>query len=476
MTRATVNPARQQLRSALAELLSDYCDAKGLETGGKLRGGREQHSKYARVRPETHSKHEGFPEADLAWLHKGKVLWKFYILPDGHVSRRLNQRLRFTENVIICVDSAGNMGFIEPTGLLGMLAERFASIDSYKIRSLARDMPLARVPLPNLQFDGIVSENRQFVKDHFSLRMQTGLVQRPVPGQFLQLMCDPAPHTESPRYRRYVRGERSWPKLRGAEISGRRPFLRRPFSVASYGPLSQRSVLVETRGFVVELARIINWMDSEIEVIYRRLPGGPGTNALAKYGKGDKINIVGPLGRGFTFSPAPNVALLAGGGIGAPPLKFLAEELLNSGSEVKIFLGAITKSRLPFELRGTRRDKVTTFERMGLDHFVCTDDGSAGRRGLVTDPLAEYLEGNRNTVGSTRIFACGPRPMLAALNGLACHYDLPCEALLEERMACGFGACISCVCAVKEPGQKARFTRICTEGPAFDVRTVMWHA
>jgi dihydroorotate dehydrogenase electron transfer subunit len=94
----------------------------------------------------------------------------------------------------------------------------------------------------------------------------------------------------------------------------------------------------------------------------------------------------------------------------------------------------------------------------------------------VTAPLIQYLEKRKKAAGNVKIFACGPRPMLAALEGIATRYDVACEALLEERMACGFGACISCVCGVKEAGGETRYTRICTEGPAFDMKKVMWHA
>ncbi|MBI5115686.1 hypothetical protein HZA56_04385 [Candidatus Poribacteria bacterium] len=476
MTTAIVKTARPQLRFALAELLSIYSDAKGLQTGGKLCHGGAELSERVSTRARTSREHGVYSEPDLIWLHKGRPSWKFYILPDAQVLRKLTPKPGFADSVIICADPSDNLGFIEPARLLEALAEGFAPIDSLKVRSLARDVSAIPVPRLDSQFDGLVLENNQFIKDHHSLRVRTGLVQRPTPGQFLQVMCDPAPHAQSPRYRRHARSDRHWPKLSGLELLGQRPFLRRPFSVASYGPSSRRSTSYGSDHPGMDVVRLINWMEPELEVVYRRLPEGPGTSALAKYASGDKINIVGPLGKGFTFFPKPKVALLVGGGIGAPPLNLLAEELLNCGVEVRMFLGAVTRSRLPFELRGVRKDKVKMFERMRLNHIVCTDDGSAGRRGLVTQPLAEYLESHRDSLRSSRIFACGPRPMLAALSGLADHYNIPCEALLEERMACGFGACISCVCAVKAPGQKARFTRICTEGPAFDVRTVMWHA
>jgi dihydroorotate dehydrogenase electron transfer subunit len=416
------------------------------------------------------------PEPDLIWLEGRRLLWKFYVLPGRSLLRRLSPGLDFGADGVVCADLSNNLGVVEPSQLLDFLAANSALIDEDQARALAREMPSVLIPFPDFHFKGVVRKNHQFVKDHFSLRIRSGLVPKPAPGQFLQVMCDPAPHAQNPKYRCVSCSRGRWPKLRGIELLDRHPFLRRPFSIASYGPPSPRRSLEDTRRLGAGWMHLVNWVESEFEIIYRRLPGGSGTEALARYATDDTIDVVGPLGKGFTIAPLPEVALLVGGGIGAPPLLFLAEELVRNGVKVKIFLGAITKSRIPFRSRGEPEHRIARFERMGLSPVVRTDDGSAGRPGLVTEALVEYLEKEWKASTATKIFACGPRSMLAALSGVANRYDLPCEVLLEERMACGFGACISCVCAVKEPGQRARFTRICSEGPAFDVRTVMWHA
>ncbi len=393
--------------------------------------------------------------------------------------RRVVQRLRgelldYARDGIVCVDSSGNVGIVEPQRLLRFLIEN--AILGDKAASLSKNLPTPSLPFPEYHITGVLKKNSQFLKDHFSMRIGTGLTHKPAPGQFLQVMCDSAPHRTTGRYRSSTYTDRHRPVLRGIELREKKPFLRRPFSIASYGPPSQKHTLADARRLGAQWIRLVQWTESEFEIIFRKLPEGPGTTALADYAAGDTIDVIGPLGRGFTLTPPPETALLVGGGIGAPPLLFLAEELIRDGVTVKVFLGAASKSRLPFPARGAHKDRIARFERLGVSPVVCTDDGSSGRRGLVTEALVEHIEREGVDPKLTKVFACGPRPMLAALNGIANRFGLVCEALLEEMMACGFGACISCVCAVKEAGQRARFTRICTEGPAFDVRTVMWNA
>jgi len=471
VTTIDVNPAPRRLRSALVRLLFDFASRKGLQPVDPYRSKPKDGSKKGRAKKVS------LPRFDVEWLHRGRALWKFRFLPTVRELRQLDPESRLPDKIIICADASNNLGVIEPAGLLDFLEKSGAAADTNAIHSLARHFTGAPIAAQTFHFKGAVTKNHHFLKDHYSLRIRTGFVPKPAPGQFLQLLCDPAAHAEDPKYRRHSYGGRQWPKLKGAELIAKRPFLRRPFSIASYGPPTPRDELKDTRRLGPGWLDLVNWLESEFEVIYRRVPGGPGTGALADHGVGDKIDVVGPLGRGFNLAPPPEVALLVGGGIGATPMPFLAHELVRRGVEVILFIGAITTSRIPFRLHGTpkhRIPRIPMFERLGIKTIVCTDDGSAGKRMLVTEPLEKYLE--KNAPASAKIYACGPRPMLAALEGIANHHGVPCEVLLEERMACGFGACISCVCGVKESGEKTHFTRICTEGPAFDVKKVMWHA
>ena len=195
-----------------------------------------------------------------------------------------------------------------------------------------------------------------------------------------------------------------------------------------------------------------------VEVVFDVV--GAGTRALAQLRPHDVVDALGPLGRPFDPPEAPAGCLLVGGGYGAAPLFFLAAELRARGCRVDLVTGAATAARLldPIEAG-----------RLGSSLTVTTDDGSAGRRGLVTDPLPELLAGT----GAERVYACGPMPMLAAVSRVAAAAGVACQVAVEEQMACGTGICFSCVLPVG-PGAPTRMARSCLEGPVFDGAAVAW--
>jgi dihydroorotate dehydrogenase electron transfer subunit len=190
---------------------------------------------------------------------------------------------------------------------------------------------------------------------------------------------------------------------------------------------------------------------------------GAGTRAMAGLRPHDVVDVLGPLGRPFDPPEAPAGCLLVGGGYGAAPLYFLATELRARGCRVDVVIGAATAGRLldPLEAR-----------RVGHSLTVTTDDGSAGQRGLVTDPLGGLLAGT----GAERVYACGPMPMLAAVSRVAAAAGVACQVAVEEQMACGTGICFSCVLPVGPGGGNAetRMARSCLEGPVFDGTAVAW--
>ncbi|MCI8496745.1 MAG: dihydroorotate dehydrogenase electron transfer subunit [Clostridiales bacterium] len=185
---------------------------------------------------------------------------------------------------------------------------------------------------------------------------------------------------------------------------------------------------------------------------------GEGTEILSRKNVGDTIDIIGPLGHGFTISDPSQKAVFVGGGIGVPPLLEAAKAY---GENASVFLGFRNAGAVILE---------QDFQELGCRVTVATDDGSAGYHGLVTHPLKEYAEQNHIDV----IYACGPRPMLRAAAALAEELGIRCEVSLEERMGCGVGACLVCVCKTKTKDGGSHHARVCCDGPVFDAREVSW--
>lgn len=179
---------------------------------------------------------------------------------------------------------------------------------------------------------------------------------------------------------------------------------------------------------------------------------GSGTVELAKYEPGHSLDILGPNGNGFTLqNNSDETILLLGGGIGVPPMYYLGKTLKEQGKNVKIILGFQTKSNVFYEQK---------FNEIGQT-FVVTDDGSYGDKGYVTDILSKVGDFNR-------YYACGPLAMLKAVTTKM--EGKPGYISLEERMACGVGACFACVIQTKaDKGYK----KICSDGPVFEAREVL---
>lgn len=176
---------------------------------------------------------------------------------------------------------------------------------------------------------------------------------------------------------------------------------------------------------------------------------GPGTSRLAELAAGDGLWLTGPLGEGFhTPDPSPPTRrpLLAGGGVGVPPLAAWASEL---GSRPQALLGFRDREHAAGAALMT--DAEVT---------VATDDGSVGHRGLVTELLAAELARDPHAV----VYSCGPPGMLEAVRALCMEHDVPAQLALEAGMACGFGACYGCVVPVRDGG----YVRICVDGPVLD--------
>lgn len=202
------------------------------------------------------------------------------------------------------------------------------------------------------------------------------------------------------------------------------------------------------------------------DVLYQVV--GQGTRLLAETPPGRALWVLGPLGNGFSIGREERL-LLVGGGVGIPPLLHLAGTLVRRApsrrGSVTVMLGARTRSLLLCE---------ASFRRLGVRLELATDDGSKGSRGFVTALLDEALTGA--DPARTRVYTCGPTPMLRAVSSLACKHEVPCEVSVEVPMACGFGACLGCAIRVRKdnPEEGSRYAMACTEGPVFGAEEILW--
>lgn len=181
---------------------------------------------------------------------------------------------------------------------------------------------------------------------------------------------------------------------------------------------------------------------------------GEGTELLSRFEEGDSLDVLAPLGHGFTLGDTARRALFVGGGIGVPPLLYAAKQF---GENASVVLGFRTGSAVILE---------QDFRDAGCQVQVATDDGSYGYHGLVTGCLPEDAD---------VIFACGPTPMLKAVCAFAKERGIPCQISLEERMACGIGACLGCACRIRKDGREF-YGHVCKDGPVFDAESVVWEA
>ncbi len=217
-----------------------------------------------------------------------------------------------------------------------------------------------------------------------------------------------------------------------------------------------------------------------VDFLYKAI--GDGTRLLATREVGERLSIIGPIGVPFQPNPERPRTLLIGGGVGMPPMVFLAEALKDNpafapfailGSEVPFPFAKhnsnITVPGIAVETHAT----MPLLEEWGVPARLCSLQGYAGcHQGYVTDLARHWLEAlSEQERQQVEIFSCGPHPMLAAVAALAQEFGLPCQVSLEEHMACGIGGCAGCTVAVEtETGTAMK--RVCVDGPVFDARGV----
>jgi dihydroorotate dehydrogenase electron transfer subunit len=228
---------------------------------------------------------------------------------------------------------------------------------------------------------------------------------------------------------------------------------------------------------------IMRAADDWIEVLYKVV--GEGLHLLTRRQPGDIVSLLGPIGQPFQFHRERPDTLLIGGGVGIPPMVFIADEMRREAGIWRPLAILGSEIPFPFELQ------ASSLPVAGVDNAVCStmplleDWGIPARltslqgyegchAGYVTDLADRWLQhlddGERSGV---EIFACGPTPMLRAVAELAARYEVPCQVSLEEFMACAVGGCAGCVVKIETP-DGPQMKRVCVDGPVFDASTVTW--
>lgn len=198
----------------------------------------------------------------------------------------------------------------------------------------------------------------------------------------------------------------------------------------------------------------VNYFDKEKNEIWLLLLSiGGGTKRISEMEAGDSINLLFPLGKGFSMPSVNQKTLLIGGGVGTAPLLFLGKRLAENGHTPEFLLGG----RSAIDIT-----QLEDFEKLGII-YTTTEDGSLGEKGLITHhPVL-------NEKRFDKIYTCGPRPMMQAIAKHAVDNNIECEASLENHMPCGFGACLCCI-----ENTKRGNICICTEGPVFNINELKW--
>lgn len=270
-----------------------------------------------------------------------------------------------------------------------------------------------------MQFKAMILDNAEVSPGYFRMRMTApqGILAAQ-PGQFVMVRVTPSID----------------------------PLIRRPFGVFDVGTYKPAYTGAALQPY--------------LEILYRVV--GKGTALLSALHETDLLDVIAPLGSGFDLGPAGEEKLIVGGGVGLAPLYLLAKELVKD-SPVRLFAGGKTKDDVLC---------ITEFERLGVECYTATEDGSLGECGFVTQVLEKRLGCSASQV---RIFACGPHGMLKAVAGIAAKYKVPCQVSLEGYMACGVGACLGCVCqGAGHSAETPDYRCVCSEGPVFEASELKW--
>ena len=213
------------------------------------------------------------------------------------------------------------------------------------------------------------------------------------------------------------------------------PLLRRPFSIH-------------------RVHRDRNTLDLFYKIV------GRGTHLMRSFKKGDTVDLLGPLGKGFVIDRDFQQAVIVTGGMGSAPMFFLIDELLDAGKKIVLYWGARSKNEIY---------QLSELKKTNVEVHITTDDGSMGHQGMVTDLFESSLPSLQNS-GTFRGFVCGPKSMIQVMQKIAEKTRFSWQVSMEERMACGIGVCMGCGVKMKS----GMLPMVCSDGPVFDLSEVLF--
>jgi len=330
--------------------------------------------------------------------------------------------------------------------------------------------------------------------DHYILRFKAPELQSVIPGQFI--MMDTRPTCGFARDRTLSREE-----MTSFDLSAH-AFLKRPFGVHRASYPGFRPDYLKNLLLPRTLSTILHTvLPTGFDIFYKVVENGTGTREMTRLKEGDRVQMVGPLGKPFDLRKLRADGFeeihVIGGGVGMVPLVFMVQALRFFAFDVKCFLGIESVEMLRLEMLRHTDDLATGFGADPSDMYIYVDDlRNAGvrredifvssfqpgyqrriaqrsnfRQGLVSQQYEEYLAASRGS-GKIAAFTCGPMPMMKAIARICERYGIRLMVFMEKRMACGIGVCLSCVCRTQNG--KPHYSRVCTEGPIFEANEVVW--
>ena len=306
-------------------------------------------------------------------------------------------------------------------------------------------------------YTAAVMRNERLCDEHFLLVLRLGEFPASAPGQFVQLQCRPPSERIGAAVVEWA--ESRPPKFTAPELTGQEVLLRRPFSLAGRR---------EVDGGV------------ELDIIYRTV--GTGTNWLAGVREPQPLSLLGPLGNSLPENPAKSAAALLGGGVGIPPMIYLAAALGEAGKTTVAFSGVRSRNLLPLKAgkeiptpNARPAFCCAEFDALGAASVIASDDGSVGYHGLVGEAFCRWLKDSGVARDDLVVYSCGPEPMMRAVGELCVELRIECYLSLERNMACGMGTCQSCVVKIRDDTAAGwSYKLCCSDGPVFDATDVIW--